>query len=160
MDSLKRLVVLTSLLVGSAIAALLFISGVGFNMSPVAWMLYFPFYGTLYISSLVWQFTGLRVMSPLLFLIGVILTTVYFFILMEKAPKVAYVGGGVLFFIFLLICGRAVFVRFIYLPQSTTLEAAVYSVKVFVEFLVALALLYLVLDEVPHFPILHRNTQE
>jgi len=73
---------------------------------------------------------------------------------------VAYVGGGVLFFIFLLICGRAVFVRFIYVPQSTTLETAVYSVKVFAEFLVALALLYLVLDEVPHFPILHRNTQE
>ena len=160
MDSLKQLVVLTLLLVGSAIAALLFILGVGFNTSPVMWMLYFPFYGTLYISSLVWQFAGLRVMSPLLFLIGVILTTVYFFILLEKAPKLAYVGGGVLFFIFLLICGRAVFVRFIYVPQSTTLEAAVYSVKVCVEFLVALALLYLVLDEVCSSPILHRNTQE
>lgn len=149
MNSLQRFVILGSLLVGSAVLSLLFILGVTLSGTAVVrWVLYFPFYGVLFLSSVFSQLTGVRVLSPLLFLLGVVLTTVYVFILLEKMSKWAYLGMGALFFIFLLICGRAVFVRFIYVSQSTTLETAVYSVRIFLEFLAGLALVYLILHDV------------
>ncbi len=148
MDSLQRLGISASLLVGSAVASILYIVGAGLNMSaPVKWVLYFPFYGVLYFFSLVWELTGFRALNQILFLVGVVLTAVYLAILLEKIPRnVVYCGLGVIFFVFLLILGRGVFVRLISVSQST-LGTAVYSVKVFLEFLICLVILYVVLGE-------------
>ena len=148
MNSLQRLGISASLLVGSAVASMLYISGAGLNMSaPVKWVLYFPFYGVLYFSSFVWEMTGFRALNQIVFLVGVVLTAVYLVVLLEKIPRnVVYFGLGVIFFVFLLILGRTVFVRFIFVPQSM-LGAAVYSVKVFLEFLICLVILYVVLGE-------------
>lgn len=150
MDSLRRLAISCSILVGSAVASLLFISGMNLGMSvPIKWVLYFPFYGTLLISSVIWHMVGIRVLSPILFLAGVVLSAVYVVSLLENLPKnIKYWGLGVVFFIFLLICGRAAFAQVIYVPHSTSMGAAVHSVKVFLEFLGVLVLLYVVLKEV------------
>ncbi|MBU7010544.1 MAG: hypothetical protein HXS46_07620 [Theionarchaea archaeon] len=149
MDSLQRLAVPISLLVGSAAASLLFILRITLGILTVAkWVLWFPLYGTSYLSSLLWQITGLWVTGPLVFLAGVFFCAVFFVILLEKVPqKAAFIGVGMLFFIFLLITGRDAFVQFIYVPQASTLGTAVYSVKVFAEFLIGLLLLYLLLND-------------
>ncbi|MBU7047537.1 MAG: hypothetical protein HXS54_13970 [Theionarchaea archaeon] len=150
MDSLQRLTISCTIFAGSAVASLLVISGMNLNVpTPVKWILYFPFYGTLLGSSVIWQLTGIRVLTPILFLIGVVFSAVYVVFLLEKLPKnVKYLGIGIVFFIFLLICGRAAFVQIIYVPHATSVGAAVRSIKVFSEFLVILALLYVVLREV------------
>lgn len=150
MDSLRRLAISCSVLAGSAVASLLFVSGMNLGMPvPVKWVLYFPFYGTLFISSVIWHLVGIRVLSPILFLAGVVLSAVYVVYLLENLPKnIKYWGLGVIFFIFLLICGRAAFVQIIYVPNSTSTASAVHSVKVFLEFLGVLVLLHLVLKEV------------
>jgi hypothetical protein len=143
-----------TLLAGSAVASLLVISGSGSGVPvPVKWVVYLPFYGVIHLSSVVWQLTGIRVLSPLVFLVGVVLSAVYVVIIMEKMPaRLVYAGMGVLFFIFLLIVGRAAFVQFIFVPLSTA-KAAVYSVKVFFEFLVVLVLVYLVCGEAGYFSL-------
>lgn len=149
MDSLQRLAVPILLLVGSAAASLLFILRINLGILTVAkWVLWFPLYGTSYLSSLLWQIAGLWVTGPVVFLAGVFFCAVFFVILLEKIPrKAVFIGVGMLFFIFLLITGRDAFVQFIYIPQASTLGTAVYSVKVFVEFLIGLLLLYLLLND-------------
>lgn len=149
MDSLHRLAVLDSLVVGSAVAALLFIAGTRMNPIGIKWVLFFPFYAVLYIFSIVWQITGVSLLFPVLALIGAAFSAVYLVVLLEKIPgNTKYAGVGIFFFIFLLVCGRAVFVRLIYLPQSANLGTALHSIKVFLEFMVGLAVLYQVLGDV------------
>ena len=147
MDSLRRLAILWLLVVGSAVASFMFISGMNLGMSvPIKWVLYFPFYATLSISSVISQVMGIRVLTPILFLVGAVLSAVYVVFLLENLPKnIQYGVIGVIFFIFLLICGRAAFVQIIYVSYSTSMGVAVYSVKVFLEFLGVLVLLYIVL---------------
>lgn len=146
MDSLQRTGIVGSLLAGSAVAAVVLISGIDSGgLTLIKWGLYLPFYGIYYLFFSLLQISGIRVLNPILFLVGVVLSAVYLVVLMEKVPRrIMYCAVGVLFFIFLLIAGRSVFVQFIYVPQSP-LRTAVNSAKVLVEFLVALALLYLVL---------------
>lgn len=143
-----RLAGLGSLVTGSAVAALLFILGVGGGvLTPLKWGLYFPFYGVLCVSSYVQEATGLSVLTPVLFLVGVVLSGMYLTVLLKKLPRyVGYVGVGVVFFVFLLFTGRGVFVRVIYAPLSP-IDTAVYSVKVFFEFLVGLVVLYVILGD-------------
>jgi FtsH-binding integral membrane protein len=150
MDSLKRIAISASLLAGSAVASLLFIVGGEPDMlEPVKWGLYFPFYATVYLSSLLRQWTGVQMIAPVLSLIGVILSGLYLVLLLKKFPRnIVYLGVGVIFFVFLLIVGRNVFVRFVYIPHSTNLRTAVYSGRVFFEFLVGLVILYLILGNV------------
>jgi len=150
MDSFKRSVICALLLTWSATASLLFVSGVDLGLTvPAKWILYFPSYGTLYLLSLVWHLIGIRVVNPLLFMIGVTSCAVCFAIFQEKLPKnVVYAGVGILFFVILVITGRAVFVQVIYIPQSPRLSLTIQYITSFVEFLVALVLLYLVLDDV------------
>ena len=151
---LKRVGVSVTLLAGSAVASLLFISGSGVGVPvPVKWVVYLPFYGVIRLASLVWELTGIRVLSPFVFLAGVVLSAVYLVVIMEKMPdRLVYAGMGVLFFIFLLIVGRAAFVQFIFVPLSTA-KATVYSVKVFFEFLVVLVLVYLICGDVGYFDL-------
>ncbi|MBU7018813.1 MAG: hypothetical protein HXS44_14985 [Theionarchaea archaeon] len=150
MDSLRRLAITCSLLIGSAVASFLFVSGMNLSMPvPVKWVLYFPFYGTLVISSVIWHLIGIRVLNPILFLTGVVLSAVYVVFVLEKLPKnIKYKGTGILFFVFLLICGRSAFVQAIYVPHATSVGTVVHSIKVFLEFLMVLILLYMVLREV------------
>ena len=152
MNSL-RLLIIPALLVGSAVGALLFGMGVHLSMPlPVKWILYFPFYGTVELSSVIFQMVGVRLLKQILFSLGVALSAVYLLVLLEKIPRnVVHLGAGMIFFVFLLICGRYIFVRFIYAPESTV-GAAVYSIKVFVEFLVGLGVLYVVLNDRPAKP--------
>ena len=150
MDPLQRFAILCSLVTGSAVASLLFISGIDPGIAvPVRWVLYFPSYGIAFLNPLVSEACGTNIVSPLLFFAGVVLTAVYWIVLVEKVPKNrGYVGLGVLFFIFLVVYGRAAFVNIIYVPLAPSLKTVVYSVKGFLEFLVGLALLYVVLGEV------------
>lgn len=143
-----RVIGFSSLVVGSAVAAILFIAGVdGGVFVSVKWALYLPFYGVLFMDSLVQQATGFSVLTPVLFLAGVVLSGVYLTILLKKIPfYVGCIGVGVIFFVFLLISGRNVFVRIMYVPLSPV-DTAVYAVKVFCEFLVGLVVLYVVVGE-------------
>lgn len=156
---LKQVTILLLLLTGSIAATLFFFFGVTVHADlPVKWVLYFPFYGILYLSSSVWQLMGIRTNYAILFLAGVVFSAFYGLILLEKLPrKVTYVMVGMLFFMIVLIMGRSVFVMFLYIPQQP-LGAALYSVKVFVEFLIGLGLIYLVLGEVD-VPFLDKRDQ-
>lgn len=143
-----RLVGFSLLVVGSVVAALLFIVGVDVRVLVLLkWVLYFPFYGVLYVDSLWQQATGFSVLTPVLFLVGVVLSGVYLTVLLKKVPcYVGYIGTGVIFFVFLLITGRGVFVRIMYAPLSP-IDTAVYAVKVFFEFVVGLVVLYVLVGE-------------
>lgn len=156
---LKQVTILLLLLTGSTVATLFFLFGVTVQVDlPVKWVLYFPFYGILYLSSSVWQLMGIRTNYAILFLAGVVFSALYNIVLLEKLPrKVTYVIVGILFFMVVLVMGRSVFVMFLYIPQQP-LRAALYSVKVFVEFLIGLGLIYLVLGEVD-VPFLDRRGQ-
>lgn len=149
MDSMKQGLVPGLLISGSAVGSLLFIAGI--HLSIFSWakkVLYFPFYLVMLFSPFVKQVTGLTIISIFMFALGVVICSIYFIELMDIIPqRIMYYLVGVVFFIFLLVVGRHVFVSIIYIPHITSMETICDAVKHGIEFAVLLIILYLVLGQ-------------
>jgi hypothetical protein len=149
MDSLKQGLIPGLLLPGSAVGSLLFIAGI--HLPVFFWakkVLYFPFYVIMAFSPVLKQVTGLGIITIFVFALGVALCSVYFIVLLDTIPqRIIYHLVGVVFFMFLLVVGRHVFTRLIYIPHITSMETVFDAVKQGVEFAVLLGIVYLVLGK-------------
>lgn len=148
MEPLGKTSIIALVIISSAVSSLLFIEGTHIYASElVTYVLYFPFYVVFEITFLVAS-AGIYIPLPYVFLIGTIFSAACLFFLIRKFPSLSCAGIGVIFFLFLVIVGQGVFVKTIYLPHVTGIVTLLTSLRVLLEFLIGLAVIYVLLEPI------------
>ncbi|MGC1121552.1 MAG: hypothetical protein WBA22_10710 [Candidatus Methanofastidiosia archaeon] len=145
----SRMSIIALVIISSALSSFLFIEGIHIYASELLkYVIYLPFHAVFGISSLAIR-AGIHLPPPYVFLIGVVLSAGYLFFLIRRAPpSLSCTGISVIFFVFLVIVGQRVFVKVIFLPQATGIAALLSSLKILFEFLIGLAVIYILLGAV------------
>jgi hypothetical protein len=147
MNKMHSMIIVTLLFLFSLSTAVLMILRVAIPGSPyLLKTLFFPFNGIVWLSNFLVAQGGILISSPIIFLAGISTTTLVLIFLLYKAPKIMiFAGLGFFFFVFLVLIGKHSFIGMVYLFQSTP-KAMYGSLRTCIEFIIALFLLYILLE--------------
>ena len=146
MDKSHHLILVSSLLLCSTISALFMIMRIEIPGSSLFLrILFFPFECIVLLSKTLVSHGGILLSSPVLYLMGVSISAAFLILLLYFFPKkMIYIGLGLFFFIFLVLVGKSAYIGIFYIFQET-ITAKFQSLRTFLEFSIALFILYGVL---------------
>jgi hypothetical protein len=163
MNKTDPMIIVILLFLSSLSTAILMILRMAIPGSPLLLnVLFFPFSGIIYLSNFLVTQGGILISSPIIFLAGISTTALFLIFLLYKAPKIiVYAGLGFFFFVFLVLVGKYSFIGMGYLFQSTP-KAMYESLRTCIEFIIALFLLYIILEgiTIPEKGKLHKIKQK